>query len=371
MKIALFSPYFPGHFGGGEKHFLQIASILSENHECYICIPSLGYFKKIDSNKEREIKKNYSAFFNLNLKKIKFINSPIGTNSNWLKKFIWTKQFDYFYSFTDGSLFLSGAKQNNLHFQVPFSFPKNGVLNRIKLMNWGVKNANSEFTKRIIEKSWKTKIDYVHYPLVDSSNYQPSKDRKRIILGVGRFFKQLHSKRQDILIKAFIEFVKKMGEKSKEWKLVLVGTAEDKDYLNELMKMSENYSVEFVTSATHQELNKLYQTAEFFWHATGFGIDEEKNPEQVEHFGIATVEAMAGGSIPLVVPKGGQNEIMTSKLAQLTWNTIDECVEKTVMLINDNSLRSKLRTLAINRAKDFGLDRYRKTLNKMINNHED
>lgn len=370
MKIALYSPYFPGHFGGGERHLLQIASMLAESHECYLCIPNSDFSKVINSNNQNQLKEQYYDFFNIDLSQVKITFSPLGTKANWLQKYHWTKRFDYIYAFTDGSLFLSGAKQNNLHFQVPFSFPKTGLLNRIKLKSWNLKNSNSEFTKKVIESTWNTNIDYVHYPLVDFKKYQPKKNREKIILGVGRFFKQLHSKRQDVLIEAFINFVKKMGSKSKDWKLVLVGTAEDENYLNDLRIMSKNYSVEFKTSASHKELTELYQAAEFFWHATGFEIDEDRNPEQVEHFGIATVEAMAGGSIPLVVPKGGQKEIMTTDLSKLTWNRIDECVEKTIMLIKNDDEREKYRKLSIKRAKDFGVDRFRKTLNKMINANE-
>ena len=58
----------------------------------------------------------------------------------------------------------------------------------------------------------------------------------------------------------------------------------------------------------------------------GFGIDPEKNPENTEHFGMTTLEAMSSGCIPLVVPYGGQREIVED--SQFFFETMDELCEK-------------------------------------------
>ena len=56
-------------------------------------------------------------------------------------------------------------------------------------------------------------------------------------------------------------------------------------------------------------LRQLYAQARIFWHAAGYGECDER-PELSEHFGMATVEAMSAGCIPVVINKGGQPEIV-------------------------------------------------------------
>ena len=34
------------------------------------------------------------------------------------------------------------------------------------------------------------------------------------------------------------------------------------------------------------ELYKLYELSNYFWHFTGYEVDEEKNPELVEHLAL-------------------------------------------------------------------------------------
>ncbi|MBU4190339.1 MAG: glycosyltransferase, partial [Candidatus Thermoplasmatota archaeon] len=62
--------------------------------------------------------------------------------------------------------------------------------------------------------------------------------------------------------------------------------------------------------------------------AAGFGVDEEKEPEKVEHFGITTVEAAAAGCVPVVIRKGGQPEIVKEGINGLLWEKEEELIEK-------------------------------------------
>jgi len=86
MKIALISPYFPKHFGGGEKYLLDTAKILAEKgHEVLIAVSQT---EKLNAEKKNEIKKNYENFLDYSLDNIDFIASPLGTNSSFLKKLL-------------------------------------------------------------------------------------------------------------------------------------------------------------------------------------------------------------------------------------------------------------------------------------------
>lgn len=361
MKIGLYSPYIPDHFGGGEKHFFDIALTLAAKHAVIVALPP-GKMQNLAT-----IIKAYESFLGQSLAKLQWQESPVYTG-NLLSKLIWTAQFDYLYSFTDGSFFFSLARRSNLHFQVPLKRPPLSLLERFKLASWQTKNANSLFTKQFLEKRLRITIPVVHYPLVDASVSQPAqKQRKqKIILSVGRFFRQLHSKRQDIAIECFKTLRERQPEITREWRLVLVGTVEDEHYFDELKKQAADLPVSFAPNCTRSELESWYQKATFYWHAAGYGVNETEDPDLVEHFGISTVEAMAHGVVPLVVYKGGQKEILSGELAQLGWQTVDECITKTAELMGDHDLQHKLAASCVQRSVAFGNQAFEAGLFAMV-----
>ena len=351
MRICFYSPYVPKHFGGGEKHFFDVATLAATKHQVYI---SINENEKKDL---KQIKAEYQKFFNYSLDNIEFIHSPIPTG-NLLEKLLWTKQFDYFYYATDGSLFFSLAKKNNLHIQIPFADKKSFLIDRLKLKNWGIKNTNSIFTKNIIEKNWNTKIDFVHNPKVSFDEILSSKNekilkKKKIILNVGRFFRQLHSKRQDVLVEIFKELVAQHPKLLKGWKLVLVGSVEDNDYFQEVKKLAEDFPIEFYTDISREKLIEFYQKSKIYWHATGYEVDEDVAPEKMEHFGITTIEAMAAGCTPIVLGKGGQLEIIGNELSELLWQTIDQCIDRTIRVINGTLDNEEIDKKVLKRVKKF------------------
>ncbi len=75
-------------------------------------------------------------------------------------------------------------------------------------------------------------------------------------------------------------------------------------YLAECRRLAEGLPVHFHVDASPSELQGLYESATVYWHATGFGESETRNPIKCEHFGISVVEAMAGGCVPVVIGKG-------------------------------------------------------------------
>ena len=64
--------------------------------------------------------------------------------------------------------------------------------------------------------------------------------------------------------------------------------------------------------------------ASLFWHAAGYGVDPARAPERLEHFGIATAEAMLCGAVPLVFPGGGQAEVVQDGVTGVHWRTPPE-----------------------------------------------
>ncbi len=380
MKICLYSPYVPKHTGGGEKYFFDVAKTLVElGHDVYIGITcnlkdELTYCsseKSSDPTQQisahEEIRKRYEQFLDYSLAEIKFVQTPLNGLASFWQKLLWTRYWDVLYYATDGSLFFSLAKKNVLHIQIPFTDAKRSLIDRLKFFNWSVKNTNSGFTKQIIEKHWRTKVNYVHYPMIEAPRVSDEilAHKERIILHVGRFFRQLHSKRQDILVEIFKKMVTQYPQETTGWELVLIGSVEDEEYAADVAQAAENFSIRLL-QVERSELWKFYQRASIYWHATGFGLDEMKEPAKMEHFGISTVEAMSMECVPIVIGQGGQVEVVGESLKEVLWKTEDECIQKTLEFITQPSLRQEKAKLARQQAQNFGHDRFKDTLAKMI-----
>jgi len=97
----------------------------------------------------------------------------------------------------------------------------------------------------------------------------------------------------------------------------------------------------------------LLSTSSVFWSATGYGQDEAKAPWSSEHFGMTTVEAMAGGCVPVVIDKAGQKEIVREGVDGFRWSTPEQLIARTVELVHDDALRARLAAAATLRAQDF------------------
>ncbi len=367
MKICLFSPYIPDHLGGGEKFLLDAALALSASNSVYVAVAQAH---PLSNEQVASLKKKYQDFLGKSLEKVTFIATPLWTTASFLTRLLWTRQFDVLFFATDGSLFFSLAKRNILHIQIPFTMPKRSLIERLKLANWQVKSANSQFTQKIVAKSWNCKIPYVHYPQIDTQVLAvPDKHikREKIILHVGRFFTHQHSKRQDILIDIFRKF-QQSNIAFADWKLVFIGSVEDATYFQQVQDKASDLPIEFYTKIDRREVLDWYRRASIYWHATGYSVDEVAHPEKVEHFGISTVEAMAAGCVPLVYAAGGQQEILANELAYCLWKSIDECVQKTQELVSDDTMYSNLQEHAIARSQDFGQNQFYVTLQKMVCN---
>ncbi len=339
MKILFLSSYIPRSFGGGERYLFMLATLLAKNgHEVFVSVNSSNF-------EVEEIKKQYESFLGFSLEKVFFIKTPIFIG-DILSKLIFTKKFDAIFYFTDGSLFFSLSKRNILHFQIPFNKHESGLLNNLKLKNWPIYVANSYFTKSVIDSVWNINIQFVQYPVIISTN-NFFKKKENIILHVGRFFRHLHNKKQEVLIRAFIKFKEKQKQmgKDNDWKLVLVGMNEDPRYVKYLKSIAKSYPIEFHLNISAKKLKSLFEKSKFYWHATGYGIDEKMFPQKMEHFGITTVEAMSYGLIPLVINKGGQKEIIKPIDSFLLWEDIDELVDKTIYLIDKKNLEFKKQLL--------------------------
>jgi glycosyltransferase involved in cell wall biosynthesis len=356
MKVAIYSPYLDTA-SGGEKYMLTIAEVLSASLSVDVLLD-----KHLESFGADFLKDKNSRIHGLNLGKVNFISAPIGAEANLIKKSLFLKQYDYLFFNTDGSFFISTAKNSIVHIQQPFdNLAIGGVLGKLKLKSWSFVIYNSEFTKEHVEKLLKLPGEVV-YPPVAVDLFNPAK-KKRQILSVGRFAKFKNPKKQDILIEGFKQLVEKTSDKN--IKLCLAGGLMEgnEEYMEDLKKKAKGLNIEFFPNISLNDLIRLNNESLVYWHAMGFG---ETDPKLFEHFGISTVEAMAAGCVPIVINLGGQREIVEERKSGFLWDSIQELVDKTILVLNDKELAGLLSKNALDRSKKFSKEEFSKSIKRIV-----
>lgn len=352
MKAGIFDPYLDT-IGGGEVYSATVAEcLLKANFE-------VDLFWQ-----DHSITDKLHKFLGIDLSAAKL--NPLGftlykSKGNWLQKKKLSLEYDFIFYLSDGSIPWLFSKRNIIHFQIPFTNVNGSSFsNRLKFNNIHRIICNSLFTKLVVDEEYKVSSSVVYPPINIKTK---TKKKQNIILSVGRFTDTLHRKRQDILITSFKSLV---DEGLEGWKLKLIGSSkEGKQMIKDLSSLAKNYPIEIVADISHDNLEDEYSKARIFWHAAGFGINQKKNPELAEHFGIATVEAMSAGCVPIVINKGGQPEIVKNAKNGFLWNDTQQLKAHTIKLIGSKEIQTKLAKEAIKDSKKFSKNRFCKNIIKL------
>jgi glycosyltransferase involved in cell wall biosynthesis len=140
---------------------------------------------------------------------------------------------------------------------------------------------------------------------------------------------------------------------------------EEKIYYEKVRALGEAHGAQIEANTPWQQLQNAYERAKIFWHAAGYGA-EESHPQEVEHFGIVTLEAMAAGCVPIVINKGGQPEIVQHGINGFVWNTLDELKQYTLLLAQDETMWQQMSQAARQRAVAFGPQAFRRRLFEVL-----
>jgi glycosyltransferase involved in cell wall biosynthesis len=217
---------------------------------------------------------------------------------------------------------------------------------------------NSEFTREHVAR--RLGVDaLVIAPPVELPAGEPL-EKEPLILSVGRFFRRHHSKNQHLLVDALARL------DAPGWRLVLAGGGDDPGYVDEVRRRAEGLPAEVRVDVPRDELRSLYGRASLFWHAAGHGQDARRRPERLEHFGIATVEAMGHGAVPLVFPAGGQLELVDDGRNGRHWTSVDELAALTRALVADGEERARLASTALEDARRFATPRFRAAIRELV-----
>ena len=228
--------------------------------------------------------------------------------------------------------------------------------------------ANSEYTSSFITERWGAE-SRVHYPSVNLRMAPTFEKKEKIILSIGRFFDGAHghSKRQLELVKAF----KRIYESGvSDWRLVLIGGCDrdNREYALEVKRQANGLPIDVVLNADIATLNQYLEKSAIYWHATGLCTDLNKSPDKAEHFGIAPVEAMSAGCIPILYGIGGTAELVVDEESGFLFFSEDQLVSITKQVLNlPEEAQAKLAKNAIERASRFSQTEFEKKLESFVN----
>jgi glycosyltransferase involved in cell wall biosynthesis len=212
--------------------------------------------------------------------------------------------------------------------------------------------AISRYVAAAITRRWSIESE-VLYPGVDTETFKIGPSRAQAIISVGRFAPYGNLKQHSRLIEAF----GRIHPKHPDWILHLVGSLEDSDecrrYLEGLRVQACPLPIQFHPNLDLLALRTLYSTSSLYWHAAGVDADPVREPDRVEQFGIALVEAMASGAIPIAYAAGGALEIIEDGRSGFLWRRLEDLVETTKGLIASSCARVRMAEAATLRSRDF------------------
>ncbi|MBP0005046.1 MAG: glycosyltransferase [Cyanobacteria bacterium SBC] len=223
---------------------------------------------------------------------------------------------------------------------------------------------NSNYTIKWLQKRWRLNPSMLIYPPVEME-IEPQ-NKENIILAVGRF-ETGGAKKQLEIVEGFDRLCNAHPQVMQNWKLVLAGgSTPENHYLKQVKKRIRKVSgtVELRVNVELEDLKALYAKSSIFWHLCGLN---EFSPERFEHFGMATVEAMQNGCVPVVFNGGGQREIVESGTSGFLVDSIDELCQQTLKLTTQPDLLETFGQNARERGQKFGRKPFEKKVKSLFN----
>ena len=379
MRIGIFDHISP-KLGGGQLVAAQMAAQLSRGHDVELIhcgegysLSSLAKAFEVDLSRVRErVVSNSLESFNLpgQVSTLAYLGDGLRANRKL------TELYDLFIYSGHGVPPFSSARKGLIYCHFPIegcpsetlgsaeAFKRKSPLSRRMLLAaydclWRYRMsgyqailANSMFTAHWIKQVWKKEAEVVYPPV---SLQVPDVGKRNMIVSIGRFIDSHNNKNHVQQLKAFAKLLGKVGS---GWSLNLIGfcsfAPKEVAYLDELRRLAKDMPVTFVVNAERSEVLGHLAGARLFWHTAGISDDNGTTaPAKMEHFGIATVEAMLAGCVPLAPAHGGQVEIVEHGLSGYLCRNTEELVEYSARLVGDQQLLDQMGRRAIDRGRVF------------------
>lgn len=220
----------------------------------------------------------------------------------------------------------------------------------------------TSFGKKILTNSFWTanQIYKVHgiiadvvYPPVDVeyfSRVARNEKRERIVITMSRFIEEKR-----------LERIVDVAAKLQNYTFVIAGLTDERSYIiiDKIEKKIREYRLNNVIIEPNLPKRKLLSylgDARYYLH-----------PEFPEHFGIAVVEAMAAGLVPLVYRDGGAWYDVVSKVSSLLGYSSIEEVPRIIQYIDSNiNLYERLRRKSYMISKKFNYENFKLKLLRKV-----
>lgn len=379
MRVGIYNEPSSGGIGGSEISAAVLAEALSNRHQVEI----VHHKPYMNSRRLAEISNT-----DLSAVQMRYLAAEpysFGSGYNPVRRYgrargwgaALSKPYDLFINFTHGFPPFCHAGKGALIVLFPFhsrphqdaqDLPVNNLslLKRLKasyhdwewqmrLSTYQIKTTISRFSQEWTSRRWGVDCEIIHPPA--DVCFQPGK-KTNVILSVGRFTATGHSKKQLEMMAAATE-LQRSGACEMEYYCAggVSDAPEDLEYLQSVSRAALMCRAHMMVNIDRRRLKQLYQEAKVFWHAAGYG-ERDECPELSEHFGMATVEAMSAGCVPIVINKGGQSEIVQHGVNGFLWNTLDQLREYTELVMRDERLRAEMSKAARVRAAEFSRERF-------------
>lgn len=211
----------------------------------------------------------------------------------------------------------------------------------IEHTHFGLILTNSKFSREAIKKFVGRDAIVVHPP-VQLGDYLslPDNNKEELVISIGRFTPE---KRYEDVIR--------IAARVKSVKFAIIGSASGKigpSYLAKLIRLAKELkanNVKFYPNVPYRVKLELLRRAKIYLHCM-----------RNEHFGIAIVEGMASGCVPVVHRSGGPwTDILDEKQGAygFSYRTVEEAVQILEDLIADDSLRREVANKARERSEMF------------------
>ena len=372
MKIALFMVDIYCAVGGTESYFSNLFETLQAFFPNAYFEIITNYLPKKKNLSECLVEKLNEKFGttlkpNFSVKKIPF---SLSRSISFLFDYVWfafyTKGFDLCINCCSTTFVAKASKNYNIiHFpSSPFS----------------QKKARHIFLRRKMDKLWTSSYDFFLCNSLYTSSWlkkiwNVDNSKVKIIYPPVELLKARFSKKKQIIVCSRIEKSKSIHELIKAFsllnlsdvQLIIAGALlpEDQQYYEYLLRLAGSLNLHWELNPSREKLIQLYQDSLVFWHAKGCEIQEEQQPYLLEHFGITTVEAMSAGCIPVVIDKGGQQEIVDNGINGFRWTDINSLVSITKMVFESTNV-SLLQQEAIKKTQKYGTEAFARSLRDIL-----
>lgn len=186
--------------------------------------------------------------------------------------------------------------------------------------------ANSKFTYERIKKEWKRE-SIILYPPVELGS---PRNKKQQFISLGRF--SFEKRYEDVLLAANL---------MPDYKFKIYGALFDEEYYNKILRLARELdNLEIIPNATAEKIDLELSESKYFLHTM-----------HNEDFGIAIVEAMSRGCIPIVHKSGGPLEIVEDRA--LMFEDVRQ-VPKIIESIKDEETR--ISKTMINKSSKYSYD---------------